>query len=158
MFFENTHGRYSIQSILTWTGSTDNYNQQPHVGSNIGSETWLKNSKTNNIYDYTCELFGRQKPVYRLCANFPMAPEVGIPSARYVNARARSRYTDGTVYQRQPPEVGIQTLFSNAYWHRNARVIEIHTRQQLKNNFFYETQRIFMNKFCIWTPSGQRTS
>ena len=52
--------------------------------------------------------------------NFPMPPEVGIPLARYVNARAKSRYTDGTVYQRQPPEVGIQTLFSNAYWPRHA--------------------------------------
>ena len=27
---------------------------------------------------------------------------------------ARSLYTDGTVYQRQAPEVGMQTLFSNA--------------------------------------------
>ena len=89
---------------------------------------------------------------------FPTLPEVGIPSARYVNARARSRYTDGTVYQRQPPEVGIQTLFSNAYWPRHARVIEIQTRQQLKSNCFHETQRSFMNKFCIWTPIGQRTS
>ena len=49
------------------------------------------------------------------------------------------------------------TWFSNAYWHRNARVIEIQKRQQLKNNFFHETQWIFMNKICIWTPSGQRT-
>ena len=81
------------------------------------------------------EFFGRQKSVYRLCANFPTPPEVGIPSARYVNARARSRHTDGTVDQCQPPEVGIQTLFSNAYWHLNARVIEIQIRQQLKNNF-----------------------
>ena len=84
---------------------------------------------------------------YTDCANFPTPPEVGIPSARYVNARARSRYTDGTVYQRQSPEVGIQTLFSNAYWPRHARVIEIQTRQQMKNNSFHETQRIFMNKF-----------
>ena len=30
-------------------------------------------------------IFGRQKQVYRLCANFRMPPEVGIPSARYVN-------------------------------------------------------------------------
>ena len=50
----------------------------------------------------------------------PTAPEVGILSARYVNARARSLYTDGTVYQRQAPEVGIQTVFANEYWHRNA--------------------------------------
>ena len=102
--------------------------------------------------------YGRQKLVYRLCANFLTLPEVGIPSVRYVNAQTRRRYTDGTVYKRQPPEDGIQTLFSNAYWPLHARVIEIQTRQQLKNNSFHETQRIFMNKFCIWTPSGQRTS
>ena len=41
------------------------------------------------------------------------------------------------------------TLFSNAYWHLNARVIEIQTRQQLKNNFSHETQRIFVNKFAF---------
>ena len=80
-------------------------------------------------------------------------PEAGIPtlrklpygatSARYVIARARSLYTDSTVYQRQAPEVGIQTLFSNAYWHWNARVIEIQTRQQLKINFFHETANLY---------------
>ena len=32
------------------------------------------------------------------------------------------------------------------------------TRQQLKNNLFHETQRIFVNTFCIWTPSGQVTN
>ena len=79
--------------------------------------------------------FGRQKPVYRLCANFPTAPEVDIPSARYVNAHARSRYTDGTVYQHQPPEGGIQTLFANAYCHRNAQVIEIQTRQKFSMTY-----------------------
>ena len=87
----------------------------------------------------------------------------------YINPLdARSRYTGGTVYQRHRPkpvcrrdgyqrhrpEAGIPDLFSNAYWHRNARVIEIQTRQQLKNNYFHETLRIFMNKFCIWTPSA----
>ena len=41
---------------------------------------------------------------------------------------------------------------------RNARVIEIQTTQQLKNNVFHEPQRIFVNKFCIWTSSGQRSS
>ena len=87
-----------------------------------------------------------------------LAPEGGIPSARYVTACARSRHTCGTVYNRQPPEDGIQTLFSNAYWPQHSGVIEIQTRQQLKNNCFHETQRICMNKFCIWTPSGQRTS
>ena len=82
--------------------------------------------------------------------------EVGIPAARKSTPGARSRYTVGTVCQRQVPEVGIPTLFSTAYWHRNDRVIEIQTRKQLKNNVFHEAQRIFMNKFCIWTPSGQR--
>ena len=50
------------------------------------------------------------------------------------------------------------TLFSTAAWHQNARIIEIQTRQQLKYNLFHETQRIFVNKFYIWTPNGQRTS
>ena len=81
---------------------------------------------------------------------------------------ARSRYTGGTVYQRHRqkpvyrrhgserlrPESGIPNLFSNVYWHRNARVIEIQTRQQLKNKYFHETQRIFMNKFCITYELG----
>ena len=49
---------------------------------------------------------------------------------------ARSRYTVGTVCQLPVPEVGILTLFSNAYTHRNARVIEIQTRQQLTIIFF----------------------
>ena len=71
----------------------------------------------------------RCTPVYRLCANFPMASHDGIPA-----------------------------LFSKAYWPQNARVIEIQTRQKLKNNLFHETQRIFVNNFCIWTPSSQRTS
>ena len=69
-------------------------------------------------------------------------PEVGIPTLRILSYAVRSRYTDGTVYQRQPPEVGIQTLFSNAYWHRHARVIEIQTRQQLKNNL-HETANFY---------------
>ena len=84
--------------------------------------------------------------------------EVGILTLRKLPCGVRSRYTGGTVCQRQASEVSIPTLFSNAYWHLNARVIEIQTRQQLKNNFSHETQRIFVNKFCIWTPSGQRTS
>ena len=93
--------------------------------------------------DFAQTSLRRQKSVYRRHGMSTRVPEVCIPTARCINAR---------------PEVGIQTLFSNAYWHRNAQVIEIQTRQQLKNNFFHETQRIFMNKFCIWTPSGQRTS
>ena len=67
----------------------------------------------------------------------------------------RSRYTGGTVCQRQTSEVGIPTLFSNVCWHLHARVIEIQTSQQLKNNFSHETQQIFVNKFGIWTPSVQ---
>ena len=81
----------------------------------------------------------RQKPVYRVCANFPTLPETGIQGLRKL------------------PN-GILGLFSNVYWHLNSQVIEIQTRQQQKNNYFHETQRIFMNKFCIWTPSVQRTS
>ena len=46
----------------------------------------------------------------------PYAPECGIPSKRFVTARAGRRYTCGTVYNRPPPEDGIQSLFSNAYW------------------------------------------
>ena len=85
----------------------------------------------------------RQTPVYRVCANFPTSPDTGIPGLRKLSTA---------------PDPGIPGLFSNVYWHLNSRVIEIRTRQQLKNNYFHETQRIFMNKFCIWTPSVQRTS
>ena len=60
------------------------------------------------------------------------------PAARYGNARRRR-----PIYL---------SLFSS-YWHQNAGVIEIQTRQQLKNNLFHEIQRIFVNKICIWTPS-----
>ena len=45
----------------------------------------------------------RQNSVYRRHGMLTHAPEVGIQ-------------TNGTVYQRRSPEVGIQTLFSNAYW------------------------------------------
>ena len=76
-------------------------------------------------------------------------PEDGIPTARYINATARRRYTGGTVLNAPGLEAGIPVLFSNAYWHPNARVIEIQTIQKLKNNYFHETQRIFMHKFCI---------
>ena len=84
--------------------------------------------------------------------------EAGIPALRKLPCGVGSRYTGGTICQRQASEAGIPALFSSAYWHLNARVIEIQTRQQLKNNLSHETQRIFVNKFCIWTPSGQRTS
>ena len=86
---------------------------------------------------------------YRLCANFPVASNAGIPALHKLPCGIRSRYTGGKVYLLQASEVGIPTLFSNAYWHLNARVIEIQTRQQLNNNFSHETQRIFVNKFCI---------
>ena len=87
-------------------------------------------------------------------------PEAGILAARYIYATARSRYTGGTVInatgqkpvyrrhgsQRHRPEVGIPDFFSNAYWHRNAQVIEIQTRQQLKNNYFHETANLYEQK------------
>ena len=87
----------------------------------------------------------RRTPVYRLCANFSVASHAGIPGARYVNAR---RHTP--VYKL------CFLMLTGTSW--LARVIEIQTKQQLKNNLFHETQRICVNKFCIWTPSGQRTS
>ena len=82
-----------------------------------------------------------------------MASHAGIPALRKLSCGVGSRYTGGTVCQRQASDAVIPALFSNAYWHRNARVIEIQTRQQLKNNFFHETQRIFLKKFWVWTPS-----
>ena len=101
---------------------------------------------------------GRQKPVYRLCTNFPVASHAGIPALRKLPCGVGSRYTGGTVCQRQALGASIPALFSNAYWHLNAQIIEIQTRQQLKNHCFYKTQRIFENKFYLCTPSGQHTS
>ena len=83
--------------------------------------------------------------------------DAGIPALRKLPCGVGSRYTGGTVCQRQASDVGIPAFFTTADWHRHAWVIEIQTRQQLKNTCSHETQRIFMNKFCIWTPSGQRT-
>ena len=98
---------------------------------------------------------------YRLNICFTLTfrtSEAGIRALRMLPCGVGSRYTSGTVYQRLASEAGIPALFSNAYWNLNARVIEIQTRQQLKNNVSHETQLIFVNKFCIWTPSGQRSS
>ena len=64
-----------------------------------------------------------------------MASDAGIPALRKLSCGVRSRYTGGTVCQRQALDAGIPALFANAYWHLNARVIEVQTRQQLKNNF-----------------------
>ena len=66
--------------------------------------------------------------------------KAGISALRKLHCRVGSQYTGGTVCQRQASDAGIPALFSNAYWHWNARVIEIHTRQQLKNVFSHETQ------------------
>ena len=88
----------------------------------------------------------------------PVASHAGIPALRKLSCGVTRRYTGGTVCQHQASHAGIPALFSKAYWHQHARVIEIQSQQQLKNNLFHETQRIFVNKFCIWTPSGQRTS
>ena len=65
--------------------------------------------------------------------------------SRYTGDMVDQRHHQKPVYrrhgsQRPRPEAGIPDLFSNAYWHRHARVIEIQTRQQLKNNYFHETQ------------------
>ena len=75
--------------------------------------------------------------------------ESGISTLRKLPCGVESRYTGGTVCQRQASEAAIPALFSNAYWRLNAPVIEIQTRQQLKNNLSHEIQRIFVNKFCI---------
>ena len=64
----------------------------------------------------------------------------GIPALRKLPCGVRSRYTGGTVCQRQASDAGIPALFSTADWHWHARVIEIQTRQQLKNNCSHETQ------------------
>ena len=97
--------------------------------------------------------------------------DASIPALRKLPCGVGRLYTgfaQTSLWRRKPvyrrhgmstPGVGrrIPALFSTADWHRHARVIEIQTRQQLKNNCSHERQRIFMNKFCIWTPSGQRT-
>ena len=41
----------------------------------------------------------RQKPVDRVCANFPTAPETGIPGLRKLPNGARNRYT-GFIFKR----------------------------------------------------------
>ena len=87
-----------------------------------------------------------KKPVLTLKTS-----DAGIPALRKLPCGVGRRYAGGTVCQRQASDADIPALFSNAYWHLNARVKEIQTRQQLKNNFSHEIQRIFLNKFCIWT-------
>ena len=83
-------------------------------------------------------------------------PGAGIPVFRKLQNGARHRYTGFAqiclhcqkpvyrvcVYFQTAPNTGIPGLFSNVYWHLNCRVIEIQTRQQLKNNSFHEIQRI----------------
>ena len=94
-------------------------------------------------------------PVYRLCANFPVASYAGIPALRKLPCGVGSRHTGSTVCQRQASDAGIPASFSTADWHRHARVIDIQTRQQLKNNCFHETQRIFMN--TVYRRNGMST-
>ena len=99
-----------------------------------------------------------------LCIKFPelqltlRTSQAGFPALRKLSCGVSHRYTGGTVCQCQVSHADIPALFSKAYWHQNARVIVIQTTQQLKNNLFHETQEIFVNKFCIWTPSSHRTS
>ena len=118
------------------------------------------------------KLLWRCTSVYRLCTNIPVASHAGIPALRKLPCGVARRYTDfaqTSLWRRTPvyrlcaifpvaSHAGIPALFSKAYWHQNARVIEIQTRQPLNNNLFHKSQQIFVNKFCIWTPSGQRTS
>ena len=59
----------------------------------------------------------------------------GIPALHKLPCGVARRYTGGTVCQRQALHASIPALFSKVYWHQNAQVIEIQTRQQLKNNF-----------------------
>ena len=73
----------------------------------------------------------------------PYAPDWGIPSERLVAVRAGRRYTCDTVDSRSAPADRIQSLFSNAYWPQNSGVIEIQTRQLLKNNCFRETANFY---------------
>ena len=75
--------------------------------------------------------------------------EAGIPALRKLPCGVGSRYTSGTVCQRQASEAGISALFSNSYWHLSARVIELQTRQQLKNNFSHERQQILWTSFAF---------
>ena len=74
--------------------------------------------------------------------------KAGIPGLRKLPCGVRSRYAGSTVCQRQASEVGIPALFSDSYWHLNTWVVEIQARQQLKNIFPHETQRIFV-KFLL---------
>ena len=62
-----------------------------------------------------------------------MTLHAGIPALRKLPCGVGSRHTGGTVCQRQASDAGIPALFSNAYWHLNARIVDIQTRQQLKN-------------------------
>ena len=79
-----------------------------------------------------------------------MASHAGIPVLRKFLCGVGSRYTGGTVYQHLASDAGILALFSNEYWHLNARVIEIQTRQQLKNYFFsMEHSKFFRTSFAI---------
>ena len=98
--------------------------------------------------------------------------QAGIPILRKLPYGVRSRYKDGTevnarrqksVYRRHGMSTaGARSRFTDFVFycvlapecpsHRDTNKIVA------ENNFFHETQRIFMNKFCMWTPSGQRTS
>ena len=105
----------------------------------------MKEKKESSVWDYSSRFMMRlRRKVHAVLTLW--TPEVGIPTLRKLPyaarmrhtvgtvcyRRARSRYTCDTVYNRQPPEDGIQHLFSNAYWPQHTGVIEIHTRQQLK--------------------------
>ena len=56
----------------------------------IKSKTSLNPSDVGRYTGFAQTSLWRRMPVYRHCANFPVASEAGIPAARYVNDRRRT--------------------------------------------------------------------
>ena len=89
--------------------------------------------------------------------------EAGIPALRKLPCGVARRYTgiaQTSLWRRKPVNRrnGMSTpgverrytgMFSNAYWLLNARVIEIQTRQQLKNNLFPWNSEFFGTSFAF---------
>ena len=92
----------------------------PPILNSLDARSWYT--------DFAQTSLRHQKSVYHQHGMLTPVPEVGIPTARYTNARRQK-----SVYR----------LCSNAYWHRNARVIEIQTRQQLKIFFPWNTANFY---------------
>ena len=59
--------------------------------SSYSSNRYVNPKDVGSRYtDFVQTSLWRRTPVYRLCANFPVASEAGILAARYVNARRRT--------------------------------------------------------------------